>query len=202
MATAVSVPYNFVAAAPSIADDVDANFDSLVTWINTNAAHLDGSKAFTGTPSGPASDPTTSNQLVRKAYMDAQVLLKKSMVRRAATQSILTATNTDVSWDTEDYDVDGFIAVPGTTMTVPVGADGTYAMAARVTFAIPSTVTISIVDASLTYAQGSGTTANPDTIVHCTTYLAAGVAIRLNINQTSGSARNITARMAMIRLSA
>ena len=71
MATNVSVTYNFVAGTPSVADNVDQNFTDLVTWINTNAVHLDGSKAFTAVPSGPATDPTSANQLARKAYVDA-----------------------------------------------------------------------------------------------------------------------------------
>jgi microcystin-dependent protein len=71
MATAVSVTYNFVAGTPSVADNVDQNFTDLVTWINTNAVHLDGSKAFTAVPSGPATDPVSANELARKAYVDA-----------------------------------------------------------------------------------------------------------------------------------
>lgn len=73
MATDAAVTNNFTAGTPAVADDVDTNFADLVTWLNTNAVHLDGSKAFTGIPSGPASDPTTANQLTRKAYVDSVV---------------------------------------------------------------------------------------------------------------------------------
>jgi microcystin-dependent protein len=71
MAASASVTYNFVAGTPSVADNVDQNFADLVTWINTNAVHLDGSKAFTAVPSGPATDPVSANELARKAYVDA-----------------------------------------------------------------------------------------------------------------------------------
>ncbi|MFO0417768.1 MAG: phage tail protein [Planctomycetota bacterium] len=71
MAADLTIPNNFVAGAPSVADDVDANFNAVATWINTNAVHLDASKAFTNIPSGPAVDPTSVNQLTRKAYVDA-----------------------------------------------------------------------------------------------------------------------------------
>ena len=71
MAASSAVTYNFVAGTPSVADNVDQNFTDLVNWINTNAVHLDGSKAFTAVPSGPATDPTSANQLARKAYVDA-----------------------------------------------------------------------------------------------------------------------------------
>jgi len=73
MAADAAVTNNFTAGTPAVADDVDTNFADLVTWLNTNAVHLDGSKAFTGIPSGPASDPTTANQLTRKAYVDSVV---------------------------------------------------------------------------------------------------------------------------------
>jgi microcystin-dependent protein len=71
MAANSSVTYNFVAGTPSVADNVDQNFTDLVNWINTNAVHLDGSKAFTAVPSGPATDPVSANELARKAYVDA-----------------------------------------------------------------------------------------------------------------------------------
>ena len=71
MAVNVAVTYNFVAGTPSVADNVDQNFTDIVNWVNTNAVHLDGSKAFTNVPSGPAVDPVSANQLARKAYVDA-----------------------------------------------------------------------------------------------------------------------------------
>lgn len=70
MAANVAVTYNFVAGNPAVADNVDQNFADIVTWINTNAVHLDGSKAFTGAPSY-AADPTSANQLARKSYVDS-----------------------------------------------------------------------------------------------------------------------------------
>lgn len=75
MAANVSVPNNFVAGSPAVADHVDANFTAIVNWINTNAVHLDASKAFTSVPSGPAgADPTSADQLTRKAYVDGLAL--------------------------------------------------------------------------------------------------------------------------------
>lgn len=73
MAANVSVPNSFTNGTTADAPAVNANFSALVTWINANAVHLDGSKAFTGVPSGPASDPVSANQLTRKAYVDAKI---------------------------------------------------------------------------------------------------------------------------------
>jgi microcystin-dependent protein len=70
MASNVAVTYNFVVGTPAVADNVDTNFNDLVSWINTNAVHLDGSKAFTGAPTY-AADPVSANQLARKAYVDS-----------------------------------------------------------------------------------------------------------------------------------
>jgi hypothetical protein len=71
MASDVAVTYNFTNTTNADAEQVDTNYADLVTWINTNAVHLDASKAFTGVPSGPATDPSTANQLSRKSYVDA-----------------------------------------------------------------------------------------------------------------------------------
>jgi hypothetical protein len=73
MAANVGVTYNFVQGTPSVADNVDQNFTDIVTWINANAAHLDGAKAFTGIVTLAAVDPTTANHAVRKSYVDAQI---------------------------------------------------------------------------------------------------------------------------------
>lgn len=81
MASNVSVTYNFVAGTAAVADQVDVNFNDVVSWVNTNATHLDGSKAFTGIPSGPSSDPTTANQLTRKAYVDKKWTVCTSATR-------------------------------------------------------------------------------------------------------------------------
>lgn len=81
MASNVSVTYNFVAGTDAVADQVDTNFNDIVSWVNTNAVHLDGTKAFTGIPSGPSSDPTTANQLTRKAYVDKKWTVCTSSTR-------------------------------------------------------------------------------------------------------------------------
>lgn len=70
MAANITVTNNFVAGTPAVADAVDQNFSDITTWVNTNAVHLDGSKAFTGAPSY-AADPVSANQLARKGYVDS-----------------------------------------------------------------------------------------------------------------------------------
>ena len=49
-------------------------------------------------------------------------------LRRAANQAITTGTLTSISWDTEDDDPNGFIAATSTTVTIPTGLGGLYAI--------------------------------------------------------------------------
>lgn len=68
-----SVTYTFTASTPARASEVNQNFTDLVNYMNTGLMLADGSVAFTGIPSLPASDPTSDNQAARKAYVDAQL---------------------------------------------------------------------------------------------------------------------------------
>lgn len=69
MAT-LSKRYSFASGTDAVAAEVNTNFDDIISFCNNSVAHLDGSKAFTGIPSLPASDPTSDNQAVRKKYVD------------------------------------------------------------------------------------------------------------------------------------
>lgn len=67
MATA-SVPHDFVASTPAVADDVDANFTAVTDFLNDEVVHRDGSKSFTAVVSGVT--PTSSTHLATKGYVD------------------------------------------------------------------------------------------------------------------------------------
>ena len=69
----LSKPYTFTAGTYAVASQVNANLDTIFSWINSNAIWADASIAFTGVPVGPNTDPSTGNQLTRKSYVDAQV---------------------------------------------------------------------------------------------------------------------------------
>lgn len=129
MASDVTVPNNFVTGTPSVADDVDANFTAITTWINTNAVHLDGSKPFTAVPEGPSgTDPTSANQLTRKAYVDAKADTRVGCTLRTVTaQTFPVSATTAVAWDTEVADTNGFYSGSGSA-TIPVGYAGLYAV--------------------------------------------------------------------------
>ena len=69
MATA-SVNYVFANGTNADGTQVNSNFSSVVNFLNTETVQRDASIAFTAIPSLPATDPTTDNQAVRKAYVD------------------------------------------------------------------------------------------------------------------------------------
>jgi microcystin-dependent protein len=69
MATA-AVTYVFANGTNADGVQVNTNFNSVVNFLNTETMQRDASIAFTAVPTLPATDPTTDNQAVRKAYVD------------------------------------------------------------------------------------------------------------------------------------
>ena len=131
-----------------------------------------------------------------------------TVLRRAATQSISNTTDTAVTWDTEDTDTDGFIAVSADTLTIPTDLGGIYAISTAVAWAATpganSNVRIlisgttgdyrtSVSDSSVGYQNQS---------VSAITALAATNTIKVQCYQSSGGALNITARIEVWRLAA
>jgi len=69
MATA-SVTYVFANGTNADGTQVNANFTSILNFLNTEVIQRDASVAFTSIPTLPAVDPTLDNQAVRKRYVD------------------------------------------------------------------------------------------------------------------------------------
>jgi hypothetical protein len=65
-----SVTYTFIPDTTIKASEANINFANLVNFLNSNVVQKDASLAFTNIPSGPSTNPTTSNQFTRKAYVD------------------------------------------------------------------------------------------------------------------------------------
>lgn len=70
--TSVSKTYTFVAGTDAKGTEVNQNFDDIITYVNNEVVVRDGSTAFTAVPSGPATNPSSDNQLTRKKYVDDQ----------------------------------------------------------------------------------------------------------------------------------
>jgi hypothetical protein len=138
-------------------------------------------------------------------------------LRRIATnQSVNSGATTAISFDTEDEDTDGFIAVTSSTITIPSGLDGLYAISAQ---AIGAANFNGRCFAQFAFANGSGTlpagvpasyrnpynSAGAENVLSCTVSpipLAAGNTVIFQIFHTTGVAVNVTAFLALTRLGA
>ena len=205
MAANVAVTYTYVNGTAADGTQVNQNFTDIVNWINTNAVHLDGAKPFTGAPSY-AADPVSANQLCRKSYVDGYiggVLMSTLKLRRAAVLSIPSTAITDITWDTEDSDAAGFIAVPTTTLTVPAGHGGIYVINIVLNWAsAPGNVSLSgyLNGTANIYLQAANTAG---TVTRSTAwfYLNAGDTVKYSAQQLTGSAINMTGSLTMKRIS-
>ncbi|UOF82176.1 hypothetical protein [Caudoviricetes sp.] len=91
MAANATVPNSFSNGAATDAPAMNANFAAVLAWLNANAVHLDAAKAFTAVPSGPATDPTSANQLTRKAYVDAKFPVPTASIADLAVTTVKVA---------------------------------------------------------------------------------------------------------------
>jgi len=72
MATA-SISYVFTNGTNADGVQVNSNFSSILSFLNTEVIQRDASVAFTAIPVLPGSDPTLDNQAARKSYVDKVV---------------------------------------------------------------------------------------------------------------------------------
>lgn len=126
-------------------------------------------------------------------------------VTRVATQSIPsgTGTFTAISWDTESYDSNGFIAPTSTTMTVPSGYDGIYTICGNITWASsPGTNAIVEVlyNGSTTVRYPVGAATQLPGGFSATLSMGATDTIQVRVSQGSGGAINVTAFCQMWRV--
>lgn len=63
----------------------------------------------------------------------------------SASQAVAAAATVSLSWTTEVSDIDGWITVTGTTLTVPTGWSGVYLVTARTSWSASTTSPIEIV---------------------------------------------------------
>jgi hypothetical protein len=63
-------------------------------------------------------------------------------IRKTGNVSVNNGANVVVTWTAEDYDSDGFIAVSSSTVTIPAGLGGLYAVSFSVLFDMTSLATI------------------------------------------------------------
>ncbi len=118
---------------------------------------------------------------------------------KSAVQSVSNATDTAITWNTEDYDTDGYHSTVTNTdrITIPTGKTGYFLVSSRVSFAGNATGVRSVtlrkngstgvigVDMNNQTAGASAVCINDRVI-----YAVAGDYFHLNAYQTSGGALN------------
>lgn len=125
---------------------------------------------------------------------------------RAANQAINSGTITSISWDTEVADSDGFCTPTSSTITIPAGLGGLYAVSARVTHAWQNNGSLEfmrIVCSSAGTYSWEGDANNAVALQLAGTIvvpLAAAETITVAYLQGTGGAQNVTARIDLYRL--
>ena len=88
MASPVSVPNTFTAATDAVAAEVNANFTSLVDYINTNMVTKDGTAAITGTQA--VTNLTVSGTLTAQGNLNVDGTLKGDVVASNGSSVVLS----------------------------------------------------------------------------------------------------------------
>lgn len=209
MATA-SVSYTFVNGDPNDGAQVSQNFTDLVTFLNNSVVHRDGSTTMTGSLVLPSSDPTSSDQAARKAYVDSlgTQVFATTAARDAAIASpvegrTVYTSDTDTFWY---YNGTAWVSVnKGSawtaytpTLTNATVGNGTVAgsyiqqgklVSFRARFALGSTSTVTgNINLSLPFAAATGSLQLADCILE-----DAGVSVYPGVAELSGSVASVRA---------
>ena len=140
MATA-SVNYVFANGTNADGTQVNANFNSVLNFVNTELIQRDASIAFTAIPTLPATDPTLDNHVARKRYVD--LLIPAGTIVQFAGSTVpdgwLLCDGTQYAYGNSTYTrlysaigfsyggslAAGVFGVPNLKGRVPVGRDAT-----------------------------------------------------------------------------
>lgn len=129
MATATKT-YTFTASTRAIASEVNQNFDDVLSFLNNNVAHLDGSKTFTAYPqvsSGVNFSELGGTYLAPKSYVDTATPFAGCRAD-GSSFSISNATWSNMQLTSEAWDSHDFhdTVTNNGRFTVPTGLGGKY----------------------------------------------------------------------------
>lgn len=125
-----SVTYTFTAGTTIVSDQVDQNFADLVTFLQDDTVHTDGSQAMTGGLVLPNSEPSSSNTAVRRksayrgcaaAHPDIQTWTVAG--GGSATYATMTGDGSDNFGFTPDYDYTLVVLLTGTLYQTGAGQE-------------------------------------------------------------------------------
>lgn len=118
---------------------------------------------------------------------------------RSAVQSIPSGTTTAILWDSETGDSDGFLLPTSSTVTIPAGLGGLYAITARVVAGVTLTG-VEIAAGGIAYSTGVSNAIGTTHAYSLTMPLAAADTIQFSVRQSSGSPRDMTGAMFVYRV--
>lgn len=121
-------------------------------------------------------------------------------VSRIANQAISASTTTAISWDTENADTDGFIAVTSSTVTIPAGLGGLYSMTARVVWAsAPTSGAAAFTFGGIVHSMPTANQIGNTSAYNLTLPLSAADTIQFSVRHEGGAPINATAAMWVYR---
>jgi hypothetical protein len=182
-----------------------------------NGANTKGIKWGQVATAGIADSAVTSAKIADGSVTNAKLGLTEVKLRRAAAQSFSYSGSyqyANISWDTEDADVSGFITPTSDTLTVPAGASGLYLWSLRFTADLTSGAGVAVtlynvlVNSVNTYAVSSFNAISngpPSTVQESSSvYLTAGDTLqfrmRIYTDSTPASAGDMTATLWLTRI--
>lgn len=129
-------------------------------------------------------------------------------LRRTTNQTIPNSTQTDISWNVEDQDTDGFISVPSTTITIPSGLGGMYMFTYRASGSVIDDTARHFLSIALITSIASMPVYHRLPMwafedlgeISVMLELAAGDTINCNVFQSGGSSQTFTAWLSMYRV--
>lgn len=124
--------------------------------------------------------------------------------RRASGQTVPNITTTTIGFDTEIEDTHGFATPVWTTLTMPAGTAGIYAMSANAWVAGEGGSVAIVVSSLSGMASPSGRANAVDgwCTVSMSLPLTVGVTIQVKVWQNTGSAQNVPCYFTLYRVSA
>lgn len=121
--------------------------------------------------------------------------------RAAAVQSIPNNSGTNILWDTEDFDSDGFITPTSANVVIPTGLTGFYSLNSFLQWGASGAYTAGLVfvigSTQMPYLEANTYGASSGAIA---LRMAAGVTLNVQAFQTSGAAMNMTGSLNVTRL--
>jgi len=216
MAADLVIPSTITDGGANTAATVMTDLNAIVTWLNTNALHIDGTKALTGRLSSPNTDPSAGDDYARKAYGDAKSTTENAAMTAAdnlppkvgcsvsGTTSVPNSSLTALSFSSETYDSDGFFAPTSTNIVIPTGFTGLYIVKVSLTSNPGATVNTAIYLNGAEYRNPFPSTFTSTTggVGYSMALFTQGDIVTFRVTQFSGSSLNMTSSVELRRVSA